>query len=333
MSDIHEDFELWCSIASVLNEDYTGEEKQLVDRWVSENDSNKRIFEQLNSLKYYESDKNEGLMVKDKIYNKVQSKIIEASLKVKLRIWQTITAASIVLFLVVGSIARMGFDSKKQIMIESKTPAGGTTSLQLNDGTLVSLNASSSIKYPYHFNGDVRLVNIHGEAYFEVAKNPKYPFVVEANNMRIEVLGTHFNIKAYDEDDKIITTLLEGSIKVQIKSSNSVKDKAIVLKPNQQLVFDKQTEKLSIVNVDADLYALWKDGQCFFENQPFFEITKILERHFGIAIIIHSTDLKNQRYSGVFTKKEGIIRILNSFKNIKNFTYKQTDKGIEIYEK
>ncbi len=140
------------------------------------------------------------------------------------------------------------------------TPRGGQYQLVLSDGTKVWLNAGSSIHYPVSFAGDERAVTVAGEAYFEVAKNAQKPFRVKVGDMMVEVLGTHFNINAYEADNSINTTLVEGSVKI------SKNYKSSLLRPGQQSQVDK-SGNIKIVNeVDLDATIAWKNGIFLFRK-------------------------------------------------------------------
>ena len=323
---------IWPSISSVLNGDATEKEKSDVSNWIKEDKKNRLLFNRLSNTKYNAAIEKKALDTKEFIYLKTQAKINEVNLRARLRIWKYVAAASVLLFIIAGGSLIFKTESYHYPVVESKSPAGSVTKFTLSDGSTVILNASSSISYPLNFDKKVRNVKLEGEAYFEVAKDTERPFIVETNNMKINVLGTHFNVKTYDDDIKAITTLLEGSVKVEFNNLNPEVEKSVFLHPGQQVIVDKTTLQATIVDVNPDLYASWKDGQCFFENEKFIDIVKILERRFGVTIEITSSKLENQVYSGFFGKKEGVLQILNSFKKYRNFDYRQNDTNIEIYE-
>lgn len=326
--------DIWTSISSFLEGNYTEEEKRLVDDWLAEDERNVKFLRKLQDVSFCKELETRAADARERIYVKTQDKISRVQLKRKLRLWQYVAVASIALLFVISGLRFLKTEeAKAPVYVETKSPSGSTTRLSLSDGTVVELNASSSISYPLYFQGSSRLVSITGEAYFEVAKDAKHPFIVEANGMKIQVLGTHFNVKSYEDDNKQVTTLMEGAIRVEIDRGNHSPDKPIVLTPNQQIIFDKNTNEISVHRVDADLYASWKDGQCFFENEKLTDIAKILERHFGVHIAVTSPRLGNQLFSGFFTRKEGLLHILNSFKKNRNLDYRQNETGIEIYEK
>ena len=199
--------------------------------------------------------------------------------------------------------------SKNIIYNTAATPQGGQYQFILADGTKVWLNASSSIKYPVVFNGNERRVELTGEAYFEVAHNAKKPFKVISNGQTVEVLGTHFNINAYNDEQAVKTTLLEGSVKVSAgKVSN-------IIKPGQQARFDHGL--IDVMNVDADEVVAWKNGFFFFEDNNIQEVMRQLSRWYGVEIK-YEGQLPSRRFSGEISRNVNLSQILDilSFKQI-----------------
>lgn len=160
------------------------------------------------------------------------------------------------------------------------TPRGRQFQMKLPDGTEVWLNAGSSLKYPTAFIGKERRVEITGEAYFEVAKNPNMPFRVAINDHTdVEVLGTHFNVNAYNDESSINTTLLEGIVKVHFNSQDQL------LKPGQQSQVFNTTDKVKLVS-DADVNAAvaWKNGSFSFNNATLTDLMRQLSRWYDIDV-------------------------------------------------
>lgn len=170
------------------------------------------------------------------------------------------------------------------------TPKGRQFNVVLADGTVVWLNAASSITYPTAFKGKLREVSIHGEAYFEVAKNPKMPFVVHAGNAaKIEVLGTHFNVEAYENNETLNATLLEGSLKVN----------GTLIKPGQQA---QVTNVVRVVNnADTNQVMAWKHGLFNFEDAKLYDVMKQLERWYDIEVV-YEKGVPNITFGGEMTK-------------------------------
>ena len=159
------------------------------------------------------------------------------------------------------------------------TPKGRQYALVLSDGSKVWLNAASSIRFPTAFTGDTRGVEITGEAYFEVAHNPGKPFIVSVNNMRVEVLGTHFNINAYSDEESIKTTLLQGSVKV------SKGEKMVLLHPGQQAQSSLTLAAIRVAHeVNLEEVMAWKNGYFSFHNADIQTVMRQLARWYDVTV-------------------------------------------------
>lgn len=158
------------------------------------------------------------------------------------------------------------------------TPKGGQYQVVLPDGSRVWLNATSSLRFPTLFTGSQRSVDLTGEGYFEIAKNASMPFHVKVNNMDVEVLGTHFNIMAYDNEAEIKTTLLEGSVKVNIGALTKT------LKPGEQAKLDPATQQVKVANADTEEAVAWKNGYFQFANEDLKSIMRQFARWYDVDI-------------------------------------------------
>jgi len=169
--------------------------------------------------------------------------------------------------------------SSKEIVYNTiSTPNGGQYQLALPDGSLVWLNATSSIHFPTSFAGKERRVEISGEAYFEIAKNRDMPFVVSVNGAEVQVVGTHFNVNAYNDEDAVKTTLLEGSVKF-VSGAN-----INLLKPGQQSQLASNGLVKVVSNVDVDEVIAWKNGMFGFENAGIETVMRQLSRWYDVEI-------------------------------------------------
>ncbi|HET8827821.1 MAG TPA: FecR family protein, partial [Pelobium sp.] len=188
------------------------------------------------------------------------------------------------------------------------TPNGGQYQIQLEDGTRVWLNAASSLRFPIAFTGKERIVELKGEAYFEVAKNDKLPFKVNIHNdniskmMQIEVLGTHFNVLAYaDEDFK--TTLTEGSVSVSSQSQQR-----LVLKPGEQSILTNSGKmKVKAANIKEAL--AWKNGLFVFDRENIGSIMKKLSRWYNIDVE-YASGLADKEFVGTISRNENLSEVL-----------------------
>ena len=190
-----------------------------------------------------------------------------------------------------GQLAYNASGTAKEVLYNTiSTPRGGQYQLTLADGSKVWLNAASSIRFPASFTGSKRKVELTGEAYFEVAKNPAMPFTVSVNGMNVEVLGTHFNINSYADEDVIKTTLLEGAVKV-IKGSVIA-----LLSPGQQAQLTSNGQIGVNKNIDVDEVMAWKNGKFQFGDKvDIGTIMRQIARWYDVDV----------EYKGVFTKHFG----------------------------
>lgn len=175
-----------------------------------------------------------------------------------------------------GTVFYTGSESYTPSLNVLTVPKGGQYKLVLSDGTRVWLNAESSLTYSTLFTGSERRVALTGEGYFEVAKNKEKPFIVEAAGNTIKVLGTHFNINSYGDEQVFTTTLIEGSVQITNGSSKRI------LKPGQQA---RVTEnRMEVVPVNVEDAIAWKDGEFVFRNTPVTAITKQLARWYSLDV-------------------------------------------------
>ena len=207
-------------------------------------------------------------------------------------------------------------------------PVGGIYAVSLSDGTKVWLNSKSSLKYPVEFSGDKRAVTLEGEAYFEVTKDPHSPFTVKTKSGNVTVLGTHFNVSAYDEDKNFETTLAEGKVKVS-EISKSKQTEEVVLRPGQQARV--KNEALRVVEVDPLAYTAWKDGKFYFENENLKNILTKMARWYNFNVKFEQKALEQIKFTGIVLKDEPVDHFLDIISKSSNVKYKIT-KVNQTYE-
>ncbi len=227
---------------------------------------------------------------------------------------------------------------------------GSKSRILLPDGSLVVLNSGSILKYPSDFEADGRNVYLEGEGYFEVKKDASHPFLVKTKGITVRVLGTKFNVKSYNDEKTIETTLVSGSVEILPNNKNTEKEK-ILLTPNQQALFYKETNTIDIqkteeapgnvaeadisenlkikTKVDIAQVISWKDNRLVFRNENFDELTKRLERWYDVKIEIKDEDLRKVLITGTF-QKESIEQALNALKLITPFKYEMKMNQIII---
>lgn len=248
-------------------------------------------------------------------------------------LWIRIMGAAAAVILVLGITNYVSFqEGYKQLnsqMVEMKNPLGLKSSLILSDGTKVTLNAGTTLSYPTAFVSDKRIVKVSGEAFFEVAHDEKHPFIVKADNVNIRVLGTRFNVKAYEEENKIEVTLTEGRVGVGLDDQAN----QISIQAGQQVLFDKGKGLFSKRQVNLDYYTGWREGKFYFNNHPLQKIAKQLERAFNVNIKISSDDLKEIAFTGDFVRGENLEQILRVMTANRRFCYKIDGDQVFIYKK
>jgi len=186
-------------------------------------------------------------------------------------------------------------------------PRGGEFFLKLADGTKVWLNSETVLRYPVHFSDKERRVELTGEAFFEVAKNEKVPFLVESGDQTVKVLGTEFNISSYKEDQFIYTTLVKGSVEVFVKDKAEIKQKLI---PNEQSAINKSDMQISKRTVDPYRYVAWKDGRFVFQDQNLGEIMKTLSKWYNVEVVFAREELKTIRFTGNLERYSDFGKVL-----------------------
>lgn len=205
-----------------------------------------------------------------------------------------------------------------------------TRYVRLPDGTSVTLNHFSSLTYPKGFKNANREVSLTGEAYFEVTKDKKHPFIVQAGPVNVQVLGTHFNIDAYPNNPDIKTTLLEGSVAIS-NTNNAIR---LVLEPNQMAIYNKVGNSLirkEIKNSGDEIS--WRQGELIFNDTSLKEIVQELSNSFNVNIQIQDTTLQNYCITAHFPKSEKLETILTVLHQTGHFDYSKTNDQIIITTK
>lgn len=199
--------------------------------------------------------------------------------------------------------AAPGNEDAAQVTTIHYTPAGKTRRIRLSDGTLVWLNAASSIRYPEQFEEDTREVHLEGEAFFEVAPDKKKPFIIHTGDMQTRVLGTSFNIKAYRGED-IQVAVATGKVEVSLPDGEGRSQQKLLL-PNQLATYKKTAGLLDAVEIsDAGSYAAWKEGRLMFRHTPIQEVAATLERSLGLQIDILNPGILACKITGRFDRNQ-----------------------------
>jgi transmembrane sensor len=222
-------------------------------------------------------------------------------------------AAVFVLAFVLGLLAKSfligpeSFLRKQESLVETRTisvPKGQVSQIFLSDGSRIWINSESTIRIPSVFTGDKRTVSLSGEAFFEVAKDPEHPFQVVLEEQTIEVLGTSFNVRAYENSREIQTTLAEGKIKLITPKG------FMMLAPGEQAELDKVTGDIILNKVKASNFDAWKDGRYEFFNENLIEVFQMVERWYDVELIYHADEFKSMNFSGVIRRNKPMDHFL-----------------------
>jgi ferric-dicitrate binding protein FerR (iron transport regulator) len=210
-------------------------------------------------------------------------------------------------------------------------PYGKRFALKLSDGTKVNLNAGTSLRYPVKFmKGQNRQVYVeNGEAYFNVTKDVKHPFIVSNNNVNVRVLGTQFNISSYPEDISVSTVLVEGSVSLYDNDGIYKSEKATLLKPGYLADWNKRNKSIKIEKADIEVHTAWINGRIILKHMKFGNIIKKLERHYDVKINNNNKSLEEELITATFDI-ETIEQVFEVIKELHPIKYIIKDKTITI---
>jgi transmembrane sensor len=205
------------------------------------------------------------------------------------------------------------------------TPVGKNYQLILADGTRVWLNAMSSLKFPVTFTDKERNVELIGEGYFEVARDKAKPFMVAAKNMKIQVLGTHFNVSAYPEDNLVEASLVEGAIKADNGNSS------ILLKPGQQAILRNGSSQINMQSFNSEEVTDWKNGYFIFRNEPIDEIMKKISRWYNIDVKYQGV-MSEEAFGGKYLKSNSLSELLSSLELTGTVKFKIDGRRVTVMQ-
>jgi len=308
--------ELWAYISKTAD----ASTKLKVEQWLHSDNYDEQLFAEI-ELVYKMTGDNQQLpvsldVVKDKFFKTVEP-IASNSFQ-----WKNVLKyAAILVFVLATSIVtyqKFSVDDKQTLV---QTTYGEHKEIELPDGSLVWLNASSKLSY---FEASPREIYLEGEAYFEVAKDKKHPFIVSTKDkLNVKALGTSFNVKAYTKTDLTETILFTG--KVEVSSDKYFKDRILML-PKDKVTFSKKNNK--VVKSKAEFMTssiAWKEGRIAFKNKPFKEIANDLSIQYNVKISFKNKKTSNSKFTGSFDKSTSVTEILETLKLSKHFEYEKLE--------
>jgi len=317
-------------IANYLSGEATQTEKDDLNRWIGESPANKRIFKETQRIwqesHTYFSSSNIG-SDRQKINDQITQQLSIPAKNRTLNTWLYRVAAVLALPIMLGIGWYLGSSkmNNETQMCEVTAPKGQISKCVLADGTEVWLNAGTTLKYDPTLKGSIREVNLDGEAYFKVTKNRHKPFAVNTKYAQVKVLGTIFNLKAYSGEDKIETTLEEGSVEFSLNGSSA---KPVEMKPGEQVVYNISEKKITLDKVETYLHTAWKDGKFVFKDADLKTIIQELEKLYDVHIHLENDSLLKLHFRGMFEYEQNIFSALESLERTTNMKYRMDGRDI-----
>ncbi len=302
-----------------LSGDLSGEDRSIVDDWRKESPENEILcrksqraweaipllheMEQFNS---FEALKKVNARLSHSYFSKWRINIQRAAaiLLLPLLVWSG--------YLTIRNLSLKKISDEYVMMQTVTSRQGMVTQFSLADGTKVWLNSGSELQFPIRFTGDMRKVKLRGEAFFEVAKNEKQPFRVNAKELDIDVLGTSFNVIGYDDDTQLEVILVEGKLSLSAENGQLKKEYGTIL-PGERAVFKEESREVYTNEVEVDKYISWRDGNLIFRDDPMEDVIRRLSRWFNVEIVVNDPEIESYIYTATF-RNENLEQVLKLLK-------------------
>jgi ferric-dicitrate binding protein FerR (iron transport regulator) len=316
------------NIARFLLNDLTRKEEEDLDQWKSTSKENASFVELLQAFWNHstEEKQNEDLdNARERLCTRISTQEQKSTRKTILFRLSRVAA----IFILVVSVSGLSiyFGSKigtfNQNWVEVSTEPGQQSKVTLPDGTLVWLNAETTLKYQQ--NNNVRKVNLSGEGYFEVMHSSSHPFIVEVGNTSIKVLGTKFNVSHYPDSKITEASLLSGKITLTVNETGQ----EVKLNPGERVIYQPEQKLLSKSEYKVQNEILWKQGILYFENKPFNDLIHELARYYGVKFNYNPEVFNNIHYSGSIDNLE-INKVLEFIKLTIPINYEVNNRTIEL---
>lgn len=321
------------------NETATAEERMQVDLWLSKDPANGDTLEQIIRI-WHAQRTRQRILLRDphKALELVHKRMNRHG---RLRIIRRLAVAASLIIGLVGiglTVSQYEQFAIPPQMITMSTNAGMRSQLTLPDGTVVHLNAGSTLVYPSKYSKKERRVHLEGEGYFKVAHNARQPFVVStaADKVNVKVLGTEFNLQAYEEDGIVQTTLVEGSVQLGILG----KEKDILLRPSTKVTYNLATDQVFLEEVSTEQVTSWIEGRFIFKDTPISEVLRQLAHFYSVEFDVRSDVIREYTFTGVF-ENASLFQILDYLKISSKIDYTTLNTenrnvintAIQIYKK
>ncbi|WP_418698891.1 FecR family protein [Bacteroides sp.] len=319
----------------LLERTATAKDKVDLAQWLKEPDAQSEVDAYLKYKWLAAKEREETFAAQQRIFDDIKTMIqgndrsLQMVQKKKpriLRYWTSI-AAVFVACIAIGYLLYPVMTSEDNMnQFVTKVNNGQKASITLPDGTLVWLNSDTQIMYGTDYGKKSRVVTLNGEAYFEVAHDKDKKFIVRAEDMNIEVLGTVFNVKAYKESSTIVATLKEGKIKAFCNSN----DQEVIVYPNEEIVYNRSDKTFNKCKPKDPSYAyMWKNDELGFNNERLESIALLLEKMYNIKVVFKTEVIKDLRFSGII-KNNSLDNILEIIHLTSSVNYKLINDTITL---
>lgn len=365
-------------IVKYLEKQISETEKQQLFQWIYSNPENEHFFYnlkdiwetvQFNEIVRTADTETEWRKFSHAAFRKESTLTVSTPKRntIKKKLYTALKIAALVIITFGAGFFVQKLIPEKTTYTSINVPYGAKSKLELPDGSMIWVNSGSTLRYPNNFNHQVVDLFLEGEAFFNIAENPQRKLNVKTSSINIQVLGTTFNVKAYNEEDVVETTLVKGSISITGHVDGQSIKNPIILKPNERAVLVKSKNNLEIDNttqelnkqdsepnhtnkeiitvktiipqkmnitegVDVESFVSWKDNKLVFKSERFDALATKLERWYNVEIIFKDEMLKNSRYTGTF-EKETFEQAILALSISLPFTYKIDKNKIEIIGK
>jgi ferric-dicitrate binding protein FerR (iron transport regulator) len=331
------DEKIWNLIGRQLSGEANREELILIDTWKNSHPDNQIVYQKI--CEYWNHQHkpypNNARQVWDSLEQQISKKDFEIassnnSKEKKVKWWPLKVAAVITILVLAGWSAfyygDLAIDNLTSTVVEN--PRGTKSKIVLPDGSQVWLNAESKLVYHQDFGQLNREVYLSGEAFFDVERNPDLPFIIQLDNSHIQVLGTSFNVRSYDDDEIVETSVVTGEVMFVEKILGETNGSIHYITPNHKLAFSKRTGHIEKIEVDSQENMAWTQGRFIFKNATWAEIAKTLERTFNTDIEFENESIKNCHITATFNEKT-LKEILEMIAMTQEFDY-EIDQGVMI---
>ncbi len=284
------------------------EESAAVEAWESQSADNKRIVEQLyfilqasDCLHTMHAASPQSALVNLKKEIETRKRLVRVHRIVQ--VTQRIAAILLIPVLLLAGYYIWRDYNETFYYVEVKTNSGMVSSFDLPDGSKVWLNAGGKLKYPAKFTSNRRDVYLKGQGYFSVKRDEETPFIVHIDDFySVEVLGTEFNVSAYEDDNLIETTLVSGKVKLNIHFADG-RFMQQLLQPNEKLTFNRRTKKWCLATVDTESDKVWREGKIVFRQHPMRQVLKVLGRYYNVRFEVKNPSIMHSKITAKFTNE------------------------------